>query len=101
MGTATVLAGPMADDESIDLRGLADSTLDANGSVTFRLTFTGGGGDAGSPASGHHLFLDNVGVTGLFLGLAGDFNGDGIVDAADWNCECVGVAHSGNFARDM
>jgi hypothetical protein len=67
-GTATVSAGPMQDDETISLLGLADHTLDANGSVTFRLNFTGGGGDAGSPASGHHLFLDNVGVTGIALG---------------------------------
>ncbi|CAN0336437.1 unnamed protein product, partial [Ectocarpus sp. 4 AP-2014] len=83
-GTATVAADPMADDESIDLTDLADSTLDANGSVTFRLSFTGGGGDAGSTASGHHLFLDNVGVTALDQALSGDFDGDGSVNAADY-----------------
>ncbi|QDU88914.1 hypothetical protein Pla175_22980 [Pirellulimonas nuda] len=79
-GTATVGASPMQDDESIDLRGLTDNILDANGTVTFRLSFTGGV-DA---SSGHHLFLDNVGVTGVSLGLAGDYNRDGVVDAADY-----------------
>lgn len=83
-GTATVNAGPTQDDESIDLTGLADNILDANGSVTFRLHLTGGGGDTGSAASGHHLFLDNVGVTGLTVGLPGDYNEDGVVDAGDY-----------------
>jgi hypothetical protein len=83
-GVATVNLGPIQDDETINLTGLADSTLDANGSVTFRLSFTGGGGDSGAPASGHHLFLDNVGITGLPIGLAGDFNGDGMVNLADY-----------------
>ncbi len=83
-GIATVSAGPMEDDVTINLTGLTDSTLDANGSVTFRLNFTGGGGDAGAAANGHHLFLDNVGVTGLSLGQPGDYNGDGVVDLADY-----------------
>ncbi len=83
-GTVTVNAGPMQDDISIRLAGLDDSTLEANGSVTFRLNFTGGTGEFGSPASGHHLFLDNVGVAGDILGLPGDFNGDGVVDGADF-----------------
>jgi hypothetical protein len=82
-GTATVNAGPIQDDITIDLTRLSDSTLDANGTVTFRLSFTGGGGESGAPANGHHLFLDNVGVTGLPLGLPGDFDGDGDVDGAD------------------
>ena len=82
-GTATVLAGPMQDDESIDLTGLADNTLDANGSVTFRLNFTGGGAPE-TTSSGHHLFLDNVGVTGLTLGVSGDYDGDGDVDGTDF-----------------
>ncbi|QDU88908.1 hypothetical protein Pla175_22920 [Pirellulimonas nuda] len=79
-GTATVGASPMHDDESINLTGLADNILDANGTVTFRLSFTGGLDGSG----GHHLFLDNVGVTGVSLGLAGDYNRDGVVDAADY-----------------
>ncbi len=83
-GTATVNAGPIQDDETINLTGLTDNTLEANGSVTFRLSFTGGEGEIGSASNGHHLFLDNVGISGLTLGLPGDFNGDGIVDAADF-----------------
>ncbi|MDF7823458.1 hypothetical protein P4B35_05495 [Pontiellaceae bacterium B12227] len=46
-------------DYDVDLRGLADPVLDANGTVVFRLSFTGG--IAGS--SGHHQMLDNVGVS--------------------------------------
>lgn len=83
-GVATINAGPIQDDETINLTVLADSTLDANGSVTFRLNFTGGEGVSGSPKNGHHLFLDNVGVTGLTVGLPGDFNSDGNVDGADF-----------------
>ncbi|TWU28636.1 hypothetical protein [Bythopirellula polymerisocia] len=82
-GTATVNQGPIQDDESIDLTGLADSTLEANGTVTFRLSFTGGTAPE-TTASGHHLFLDNVGVTGLTLGVPGDFDHDGDVDGADF-----------------
>jgi hypothetical protein len=86
-GTATVNAGPMQDDESVDLSVLADNVLDVGGTVTFRLNFTGGGGDAGSAASGHHVFLDNVGVSGFNTdsesGLLGDFDHDGDVDLAD------------------
>ncbi|MFC7335941.1 PEP-CTERM sorting domain-containing protein [Haloferula chungangensis] len=43
----------------IDLTGLADNTLDANGSVTFTLSFTGVDDGAG----GHNQGLDNVGVS--------------------------------------
>lgn len=46
-------------DFDIDLTGLSDRTLDANGTVTFRLEFTGGTVGAG----GHHQSLDNVAVT--------------------------------------
>lgn len=84
LGTASVNAGPMQDDESIDLTGIADSTLEANGTVTFRLNFTGGGGELGDHVSGHHIFLDNVGVSGIVADISGDYNGDGIVDAADF-----------------
>ena len=45
-------------DFDISLIGLADRTLDANGTVTFRLEFTGGTVGAG----GHHQSLDNVAV---------------------------------------
>ena len=46
-------------DFDIPLTGLSDRTLDANGTVTFRLEFTGGTLGAG----GHHQSLDNVAVT--------------------------------------
>jgi hypothetical protein len=58
-GPVTVAAAPIVDDYDVDLTVLADSTLDANGSVTFRLSFTGGT----DGSAGHHLFLDNVGVS--------------------------------------
>ena len=45
---------------NINLTGLADNTLDAFGSVTFRLEFTGGI----SGAAGHHQSLDNVAIAG-------------------------------------
>ena len=99
-GTAAVNQGPIQDDESISLAGLDDQTLDANGSVTFRLNFTGGGGDAGAAQSGHHLFVDNVGVTALLMGLVGDFDDDGDVDLADldqFNGN-IGVTATGDLA---
>ena len=46
-------------DFDIPLTGLSDRTLDANGTVTFRLEFTGGVLGAG----GHHQSIDNVAVT--------------------------------------
>jgi hypothetical protein len=48
------------DDIDVSLTGLADYTLDANGTVTFRLNFTGGT----NSSAGHHLWLDNVAVFG-------------------------------------
>lgn len=62
-GTATVASAPITDDFDVDLTVLADNQLDANGSVTFRLEFTGGAAP-GTGSSGHHLFLDNVAVFG-------------------------------------
>ncbi|QDT68756.1 hypothetical protein MalM25_16810 [Planctomycetes bacterium MalM25] len=69
------------DDISHSLLGLADNTLEAGGTVDFLLAFSGGEGDG---SGGHDLWVDNVGVTGLFLAVGGDFNGDGIVNAADY-----------------
>ncbi|QEG22895.1 BNR-4 repeat-containing protein [Mariniblastus fucicola] len=43
----------------VDLSGLTDSTLDANGTVIFFLELEGGTPDSG----GHHGFLDNVAVS--------------------------------------
>lgn len=47
------------DDIDIDLTGLADSTLEAGGTAIFQIAFSSGTGSGG----GHHLFLDNVGLT--------------------------------------
>lgn len=60
----------------IDLTGLADHTLDANGTVTFRLSITGGNG-----AAGQHTYLDNVGVTTVVP-----------VEVPDLSCGIVGYA---------
>ena len=59
-GVVPSLEGGVQDwsDFDISLAGLADRTLDANGTVTFRLEFTGGTVGAG----GHHQSLDNVAV---------------------------------------
>jgi hypothetical protein len=59
-GVVPSVAGGVQDwsDFDIPLTGLVDRTLDANGTVTFRLEFTGG-----TPGSGgHHQGLDNVAV---------------------------------------
>ena len=82
-GAAPINTGSLQGNVTIDLTQLSDYTLDANGTVTFRLSLTGGGGNAGSPQNGHHLFLDNVGVTEQLVPLPGDFDGDGDVDVAD------------------
>jgi hypothetical protein len=91
-GNAPNITGGVQDwtNFDIDLSVLADSTLDANGTVTFRLAFTGGF-PVGSPefpdgSPGHHLSLDNVAIsTGPFdFSLPGDYNGDDVVDAADY-----------------
>ena len=55
------------DDIEIDLSGLADHTLEAGGTAVIQLAFSSGTGDGG----GHHLFLDNVGISGI-IELAAD-----------------------------
>lgn len=49
-------------DFDLDLTGLADSQLDALGSVTFRLSLTGGNG-----ALGQHTYVDNVALSGTVI----------------------------------
>lgn len=80
-GIAPNVTGGVYDwyDVDIDLTGLADHTLDANGTVTFRLEFTGGT----LGATGHHQTLDNVAISEL-VSMPGDFDFDGDVDGADF-----------------
>ncbi|VGO12516.1 hypothetical protein PDESU_01069 [Pontiella desulfatans] len=47
------------DDIEIYLNVLADNVLEAGGTVIFQLEFSSGTGDGG----GHHLFVDNVGIS--------------------------------------
>jgi len=49
-------------DFDIDLTGLGDSQLDANGTAIFRLTFTSLNTNG---AGGHDLFLDNVAISSI------------------------------------
>lgn len=85
----TVVGGQMDwSDFDIRLDFLDDNVLDANGSVTFRLEFTGGSAGAG----GHHQYLDNVAITAAVP--VGDFDDDGDVDLADLD------RYSGNVGAD-
>ena len=56
------------DQIDLDLSALADSTLEVGGTVMFQLKFTNGAGDG---SGGHHLFLDNVAVSGATTLLTG------------------------------
>ena len=82
-GVALNSTGGVADwhDVDIDLTGLTDHTLDANGTVTFRLEFTGGTLGAG----GHHQVLDNVAISEVQESgvLLGDVDLNGTVDFDD------------------
>jgi hypothetical protein len=49
------------DDIDVSLLALADSTLEPGESATFQIVFSSGTGSA----AGHHLFLDNVAVSGV------------------------------------
>jgi hypothetical protein len=49
------------DEIDISLIGLADSTLESGGTAVIRIVFLNGTGSGG----GHHLFLDNVAVSGV------------------------------------
>ncbi len=96
-GDAANITGGVIDwyDYDIDLTGLADFTLDANGTVTFRLSFTGGS----LGTSGHHQYLDNVAISAIVdAGLPGDFDGNGIVDGLDFLYWQVNLGDSANLA---
>ena len=49
------------DDINISLSGLADNTLEVGGTAIIQIAFSGGVGDG---SGGHHLFLDNLAVSG-------------------------------------
>ncbi|VGO12662.1 hypothetical protein PDESU_01215 [Pontiella desulfatans] len=50
------------DDIDVSLAGIADSSLEVGGVAIIELVFSGG-----TPGnSGHHLWIDNVGITGTF-----------------------------------
>ena len=50
------------EDIDLSLTNLADHTLEAGGTAIFQLAFTGGAGDG---SGGHHLFVDNVAISGV------------------------------------
>lgn len=51
------------DDLDLDLSGLADNTLAAGESAVIQIAFSNGTGSGG----GHHLFLDNVAISGSIV----------------------------------
>ena len=52
---------PESTDIDVDLTGLTDSTLDANGTAIFTLELTGGIPNS----AGHHAYLDNVAISSV------------------------------------
>ncbi|MGC6467209.1 MAG: hypothetical protein ACON38_19345 [Akkermansiaceae bacterium] len=78
------------DEVDLDLRGLADSTLEVGGTVIFQLEFKNGVGDG---AGGHHLFLDNVAVSGS--GATAPFSG-----IENWRFVHFGMAENSGAAAD-
>ncbi len=71
------------DDFELSLAGLADNVLAPGESATFRLSFSGGT----VSNTDQKTYLDNVAILGALAtpaGVPGDFNGDGVVDAADY-----------------
>ncbi len=59
LGTAPNAAQDQHDEYDLDLTSLADNTLEAAGTVTFELSFTGGL----DGSAGHHLWVDNVALS--------------------------------------
>jgi hypothetical protein len=77
------------DQIDLDLSALADSTLEVGGTVMFQLEFTNGAGDG---SGGHHLFLDNVAVSGattLLTGIQG------------WRLQHFGTVENSGDAADL
>ncbi len=82
----------------VNLNGLTDSTLDANGTAIFLLELSGGTAGAG----GHHALLDNVAVSAAVAGtpvLKGDVDVDGDVDFDDIPA-FISVLQSGVFQAE-
>ncbi|MBK1825465.1 hypothetical protein [Haloferula rosea] len=75
------------DEVDIDLSGLADSTLETGGSAVFRITFSSGTGSGG----GHHLFLDNVAVSGATVPLS---------ERENWRFRYFGTIENSGVAAD-
>ena len=84
----TDLGGTLAghnqhDDIDLLLTNLADHTIEAGGTAVFQLAFTGGEGDG---SGGHHLFVDNVGISAIDFGepeIEVEHGGQALVDEAD------------------
>ncbi|QDU89315.1 hypothetical protein Pla175_27040 [Pirellulimonas nuda] len=83
-----LLAGGQVLTDSGAITGLADGTF-----TDVSISYTAGAGDAGAlgvrlvaldGAGGTSVDFDNVRLEGVSAVLAGDFNGDGAVDAADY-----------------
>jgi hypothetical protein len=95
-GVVPSVAGGQQDWSNFDIRldSLADNTLDANGSVTFRLAFTGGRAGSG----GHHQSVDNVAVSAAIAStfVLGDCNQDEVVNFLDI-APFIQLLQSGNF----
>jgi hypothetical protein len=96
-GIAPNLTGGVYDwhDVDIDLTGLTDHTLDANGTVTFRLEFSGG--VLNTP--GHHQVLDSVAVSAALPVLLGDVDLSGTVDFLDIS-PFISVLSGGTFQAE-
>lgn len=86
------LSGNNDDHQQIDISliALADSTLEVNGTAVLRITFSSGTGSGG----GHHLFLDNVAVSGTPKSLPSELE--------SWRLEAFGtLENSGLAANDF
>lgn len=76
------------DEIDISLIGLADSTLEAGGSVVFRILFSNGTGSGG----GHHLFLDNVALSGTLSSVVSELQ--------SWRLQHFGTIENTGTAAD-
>lgn len=75
------------DEIDVDLSGLADSTLAPGESAVIQLRFSSGTGSGG----GHHLFLDNVAISGVTTSTSG---------LQGWRLEHFGTDENAGVAAD-